>query len=170
MKKLYFVRHGLTEMNVRGVWSGTTETALTSEGRQQAKQTGQAAKGLGIDLIVTSPLSRAVETATIIAKEIGYPPDKIQTNELFIERHFGELEGTAWHPDINIDSAKNVEPIDSILRRARLALDWLESLDEDVIMVVSHGSFGRALRHHILEDFPFTHPHRLKNAELHEWI
>lgn len=157
-------------MNVRGAWSGTTETPLTSEGRQQAKQTGQAAKDLGIDLIVASPLSRAVETATIIAKQIGYPPNKIQTNELLIERHFGELEGTPWRPDINIDSAKNVESIDSILDRARSALDWLESIDKDVIMVVSHGSFGRALRHHIVEDFPFTHPHRLKNAELHEWI
>lgn len=157
-------------MNVRGVWSGTTETPLTLEGRRQARQTGRAAKGLGIDLIVSSPLSRAVETATIIAKEIGYPPDKIQTNDLLIERHFGELEGTTWHPDINIDSTKNVESIDSILDRARSALDWLENIDEGIIMVVSHGSFGRALRHHILEDFPFTHPHRLKNAELHEWI
>jgi len=170
MKKLYFVRHGLTVMNVEGRWSGTTDTPLTDEGRRQAKAAGEAAKALKIDLIIASPLSRAHDTARIIAKEIGYPEDKILLNPMLIERHFGELEGKEWYPDFNYDGIADIETEDTLLNRARAALDWLESLPVENIMVVSHGSFGRALRHHILEDFPFSHPHKLKNAEIHEWL
>lgn len=170
MKKLYFVRHGLTEMNVEGRWSGTTETPLTEAGRRQARQAGKAARELKIDRIVASPLSRAQETARIIADEIGYPEDSIELNNLLIERHFGKLEGTRWDPDCSLDDVADIETEDMIINRARQALDWLESLPQDNIMVVSHGSFGRALRHHVLKDFPFTHPHRLKNAEIHEWL
>lgn len=170
MKKLYFVRHGLTVMNVEGRWSGTTDTPLTERGRQQAKAAGEAAKNLKIDLIIASPLSRAHETAQIIAKVIEYPKEKILLNPMLIERHFGELEGKEWYPDFNYDGIVDIETEDTLLNRARAALDWLETLPEEHIMVVSHGSFGRALRHHILKDFPFSHPHKLKNAEIHEWL
>ena len=157
-------------MNVEGRWSGTTETPLTAEGRKQAMAAGKAAKDLKIDLIVASPLTRAHDTARLIAKEMGYPEDKIELNSLLIERHYGELEGKEWYPDFNYDGIVDIETEDTLLHRARLALNWLESLDHDNIMVVSHGAFGRALRHHILEDFPFSHPHKLKNAEIQEWL
>lgn len=170
MKKLYFARHGLTVMNVEGKWSGTTETPLTEEGRQQAKIAGQKAKDLNIDYVVCSPLSRAKETAKIIAKEIGYPVKNIHVNPLFIERHFGEMEGKTWGPDINADGFSDVETVDTILHRAQVALAWLHSLEAENVLVVSHGSFGRALRSLILEEFPFSGPDRLANAELHHWI
>jgi probable phosphoglycerate mutase len=170
MKKLYFVRHGLSEMNVSGHWSGTTETSLTAEGRRQAKRAGQKAKELKIDYIVASPLSRARETAEIIAKEIGYALEEIHINDLFIERHFGELEGRPWNPDLDLDGIVDIETVDTILERAKLALNFLHSLKADNVMVVSHGSFGRALRHHLLQEYPFSHPARLTNAEINEWL
>ena len=170
MKQLYFVRHGLSEMNVSRQWSGSTDTPLTEEGRRQAKATGQEAKAHKIDYIVCSPLSRAHETAKIIAKEIGYPVKDIHINNLFVERHFGELEGQTWDPDLDLDGIKDIETTDNILNRARLALNFLEELPYDSILVVSHGSFGRALRHHLFEDFPFTHPEKLGNAKLHRWL
>ncbi len=157
-------------MNVAGLFSGTIETPLTDTGRKQAKIAGEKAKNLGIDLIVASPLGRALETAQIIAKEAGYSLDKIQTNSLLIERHFGEMEGKAWHPDLNLDDIVDIETPDTLLARARKALDWLESLEADTILVVAHGAFGRALRHHVLEDFPFTHPSKLANAEIVKWL
>ena len=170
MKKLYFARHGLTVMNVEGKWSGTTETELTDEGRKQAKQAGQQAKDLNIDYIVCSPLSRAKETAKIIAKEMGYPVKNIHVNPLFIERHFGDMEGKTWGPDLNADGFSDVETADALIHRAQVALDWLHNLESDHVLVVSHGSFGRALRSLLLEEFPFHSPHRLKNAEVHRWI
>ena len=157
-------------MNVGGRWSGTTETELTDEGRAQAKIAGESAKNLQIDYIACSPLTRAKETAKIIAKEIGYPVNKIHINPMLIERHFGELEGKTWDPDLNIDGIADIETPETILKRAQFALEWLHSIEAEHILVVSHGSFGRALRSLILEEFPFHGPDRLKNAEVQRWI
>ncbi len=176
MKKLYFCRHGQTEMNTLGHFSGTTETPLTTEGRKQAKRAGKKAKDLNIDYIISSPLSRAVETAQIIAKEIGYPIDKIHTNELFIERHFGDLEGRAWNPDLDMDGIADIETRDTVLERARLALEFLETIDADNILVVSHGSFGRALRSLFLPHIPYHQTSggrrhlAIPNAEIINWL
>lgn len=171
MKKLYFIRHGLSEMNIQGVRSGSTETPLAPEGREQAKSAGQKAKQLGIDFIVSSPQSRALETARIIAKEIGYPVKEIHVNNLLVERHFGELEGQPWDPDLNLDGIVDIETVDTLLERAKLALDWLHTLKANNVLVVSHGSFGRALRHHLLAGQPFhDHANRLGNAEIVCWL
>ena len=175
MKKLYFARHGLTVMNVEGKWSGTSETPLTDEGRAQAKAAGQSAKDLQIDYIACSPLGRAKETAKIIAKEIGYPLKDIHINPMLIERHFGDMEGQTWGPDMNADGFSDAETAETILKRAEFALQWLHSIDADHILVVSHGSFGRALRYILFKEFPFHHHDRLKNdqlknAEVHEWL
>lgn len=177
MKRLYFIRHGLSEANKLGIFSGTSETPLSPEGRKQAKLAGQKAKDLSIDYIVTSPLERAVETAIIIAKEIGYPKSKIHLNPLFIERHYGELEGKAWSPDLNLDGISDIETVDTILERAKLALNFLESLDTNHILVVSHGGFGRALRSLVLTEQTFgnkTNRHnaidKIPNAEIIQWL
>jgi uncharacterized phosphatase len=170
MKKLYFVRHGLTEMNVSGHFSGSTETNLTEVGRKQAKLAGKHAKNLGIDYIISSPQSRALETAKIIAKEIGYPVNNIHTNSLLVERHFGVMEGQPWNPDLDYDGIADVETSDTLINRAKLALDFLHTVEANNILVVAHGAIGRAIRHHILEDFPFEKFHKIENAEIVQWI
>lgn len=175
MKKLYFIRHGITEMNELGLISGITETPLSKTGKLQAKTAGQEAKLLNIDCIVSSPMNRAVETARIIAKEIGYPLDNIHISKLLIERDFGELEGKVWSPDLNLDGIADIETVDTILARASLAIKWLESLDAQTILVVAHGGIGRALRHHLVEDMPYSNGpspegHRMHNAVIHRWV
>lgn len=167
MKHLYFCRHGLSRLNEEGRWAGgKTETPLTALGRQQAKKAGRGAKKLGIDYIICSPLSRAHDTAQLIAEEIGYAKHDIEVNSLVVERHFGELEGTLWQPDMDLDGFSDVETVDSILERARMTLRHLETLDADVILVVSHGSFGRALRHAIDPTIPFRKSEKFQNAEI----
>ena len=155
MKKLYYVRHGQSEFNVSGHYSGTTDTPLTKEGKRQAKLAAQQAKNLNIDYIVSSPLIRALDTAKIIAKEIGYPIEKIHTNKLFIERHFGELEATPWLPDLNLDGVADIETVDSLLERSKLALEFLQTVKANHILVVGHGSFGRAFRSQLFPDQPY---------------
>ncbi len=170
MKHLYFVRHGQSEMNVSEQWSGSSDTPLTASGRRQAVEAGKQARNLQIDYIVASPLIRAHDTAKLIAKEIGYPIKNIHLNGLFVERHYGELEGQPWSPDLDLDGFADVETTDSVLGRASKALDFLQSLEHQTVLVVSHGSFGRALRHHVQAEFPFSHPHRLGNAEIIQLI
>lgn len=178
MKKLYFIRHGLSEANKAGIWSGHSETPLSREGREQARRAGRKAKDLSIDLIISSPLGRARETADIIAGEIGYPEDKIVVSELLKERSWGDLEGTP-HSNADgiedLDMVPNIETSVQLISRAEKALRFLEGLPDEHILVVSHGTFGRALRHHILEDMPFVNKSgvagvTLPNGEVIQWI
>lgn len=166
MRHIYFCRHGLSQLNVDGKFAGTTETPLTAEGRKQAIAAGREAKRLGIEYIVCSPLSRAHDTARLIALEIGYPEHDIDINSLAIERHFGSLEGQAWHPDLDIDGFADVETIDSILERAHMLVKHLHTIDAGTILVVSHGAFGRALRHTLNPDIPYSSSERFENAQL----
>lgn len=146
MKHLYYCRHGLSLMNQQGLLAGSTDTPLVDEGRAQAHAAGKSAQKLGIDLIVTSPLSRAKETADIIADELGLPGENIVSNELLRERDFGELEGSAWYLGRKFDHESSVEPYEDIMARAQQAKNWLETLAAGNILLVSHGSFIRAIR------------------------
>jgi broad specificity phosphatase PhoE len=154
MKHLYFCRHGETEANANGVITGSLETPLTEKGRQQAKEAGLSAKSHGIDHIICSPLGRTHETALIIADAIGFPAEKIELNSLFVERHFGEMEGQPYDIDADIDGFVDVETTDTFLARARLALEHLNTLEAETILIVSHGKFGRALRTVIYPHIP----------------
>ncbi len=179
MKKLFFIRHGLSEGNKANIWSGGgVNSPLAEEGRAQAKETAKMAKKLDIDLIVSSPMERARETAEIIAEGIKYPKEKILISDLLVERNFGDLEGLPHKDDddsLDLDSVPNVETMKMILDRADKAIGYLEGLDADHILIVSHGSFGRALRHHLVEEMPFvnrksTPENVLPNGEVIQWI
>lgn len=172
MKKLYFIRHGLTVMNEEGVWSTYTDTPLTDTGRQQALDAGKSAKAMNIqiDVIVSSPMERALETVQIVAKEIGYPIEKILTNPLLVERNAGALEGAVYKHGIPKEGIEGYEQDPELIARARKALDWIENLEADNILIAAHGGIGRALRSLVKEDFPMSHPHQLKNAQLYEWL
>lgn len=170
MTHLYFVRHGLSQLNLEGKVAGHTDTPLTHKGKQQASAAGKKVIDVGIEHIITSPLSRAYDTAKIIAEEIGYPVDKIEVNPLFIERNFGAMEQQPYTPDIDYDGIIDAERLDVFLARAEQAIKYLHSLPYNKILVVSHGATGRALRHHLVTDQPFHYPQKLGNAELIEWI
>jgi uncharacterized phosphatase len=168
VKHLYFVRHGLSEANKAGIWSGQRQTPLSPEGYEQAHEAGKAAKDLSIDLIVCSPFERTVDTAKIIADEIGLTHDNIIPNKLFIERGLGELEGKPWKIEHSIDDYEGVETRSSLFARMKYAQEYLESLPADTILVVGHGASGRALRHVINPEIPFQGPgvKRLPNGQI----
>ena len=72
MKTIYFVRHGQTLKNTQHIHQGPEEP-LTDLGKKQAEAIGQVLKERNIDTIVTSPFVRAVETASIVGKELDLP-------------------------------------------------------------------------------------------------
>jgi broad specificity phosphatase PhoE len=168
MKRLYFMRHGLSVLNMRGIRAGHIETPLTDEGREQARQAGIAAKHYGIDTIVSSPLSRAHDTAKIVAHEIGIPPADIHVNGLLIERDFGALDGKPYDPDVDLDGIADVESFDEARTRAALALEWIESLGGTNVLVVSHGGLGRAMRDLLLPQTDRSI--KLENARIEQWL
>lgn len=167
MKTLYFCRHGLTVYGIEGKWAGSTDVPLAPEGRKQAQQAASEAKELGIDYIMTSSLSRATDTAQIINEVLKLPNDRILVSDLLVERHFGELEGTPHKPEkTDFTKVKDLEPLEELFERARQTVKYLESLDADTILVVSHGSFGRALRTVLHPDIPFDTSEQFQNAKI----
>lgn len=151
-------------MNKSGIFSGRTETPLHEEGEVQAKTAGQQLREITIDCIITSPMERALATAKIIATEINFDPTHILQNNLFIERDFGPLEGIEYQP--NLEEVEGMESINDLLERSRQGLEYLKSLPYDDILVVSHGSVGRALRHCINPKIPFKPSQGFGNAQL----
>mgnify|MGYP005782903757 FL=1 len=88
--KILITRHGQTDWNVLGKIQGQTDIELNDNGRQQAKETGELIKNENIDIIITSPLKRAKETAKIINENFNVTI--IEDNRL-MERNFGKSEG-----------------------------------------------------------------------------
>ena len=91
--KLYVTRHGETTWNAANKVCGRTDVDLTERGREQARALGEKLRreGVKIDRIVASPLKRAVETAQLIAGQIGEPP--LSVDERLIEQEYGVYEG-----------------------------------------------------------------------------
>ena len=166
MRQLYFVRHGLSEMNKAGLWSGQTETPLAEEGRAQAKAAGEQVSDVGIDHIIASPFSRTQDTALIIAQEIGYDPAAIELSSLLIERGLGVLEGQPWQSGINMEDFAEVEALDMLMERVRLAYEHIRSLNADTVLIVSHGATGRAFYHLLHPEVTFHDAPRFPNAEI----
>jgi len=162
VRRLFYVRHGETEMNVAGLLSGRVETPLTNRGLGQATATGKELKEVAsIDLIVCSPYKRTFETAKLIAHEIGYPVENIQKNDMFIERTFGVLEGTLGtdfldkHEYREFDNVEGAETVEELQKRAEIAFRWLQTLPQDNVLVVGHGAFARAIKR-VAAGLPYT--------------
>ena len=94
---MYFVRHGQTVWNVENKICGATDSPLTEQGHMQAKRTGEiindaiSAGRMHIDMILTSPLSRARDTAEEISSQTGIP---VHTEVRLTEQNYGRREGT----------------------------------------------------------------------------
>lgn len=92
MTKIYLIRHGETVHNIEGRISGQTETKLTEKGIKQAITAGESMykKGMVPDVILCSPLSRAVQTAQYINQQFK---TTIVYEQDLKEYSFGDFEG-----------------------------------------------------------------------------
>ncbi|MBO4911366.1 MAG: histidine phosphatase family protein [Butyrivibrio sp.] len=88
--KIYLVRHGETEWNKKGLLQGREDIPLNDHGREQAKVLAEFFKDKPIDLIISSPLVRAHETAKIISNTAGA---EIVTDDKLIEKDYGKATG-----------------------------------------------------------------------------
>lgn len=94
MTDLYLVRHGETDWNRQRRIQGLTDIPLNETGRAQARATGMLLARRRWDGIFSSPLGRAVETASIIAAEVGLAEPTLV--EALVERNYGMAEGLDW--------------------------------------------------------------------------
>ncbi|WP_168801542.1 2,3-bisphosphoglycerate-dependent phosphoglycerate mutase [Glycomyces buryatensis] len=101
MTYLAIVRHGQTEWNRIGVFTGWADEGLTEQGHLDSKTAGMALADTGVqwDTVYVSTLRRSVETATVALAEFGHRPTTHIVDWLINERHVGDLEG-ARHADL----------------------------------------------------------------------
>ncbi|VEU23535.1 DEKNAAC104454 [Brettanomyces naardenensis] len=93
--KLILVRHGESEWNSKNLFTGWVDVRLSEKGRKEAKRGGELLKesGLKPDVVFTSVLSRAIQTADIALDEADLLYLPVVRSWRLNERHYGALQG-----------------------------------------------------------------------------
>ncbi len=145
MDHFYFVRHGQTVWNVENKICGATDIELTELGHQQAIETGKRIleEGIKADIILTSPLKRAFETARHISEMTGIP---MRVEQRLIEQNFGRYESTprdgAEFHEAKKELASRFTSGESMLQVAQRIynlLDDVKASDKECILVAHNG-------------------------------
>jgi len=169
-KTVYFVRHGECKANIDGVIAGASDDSpLTETGKQQATETANSLAGITFDLVVTSPMSRAKDTAEIIAKNLGITSDKIIVNNDFTEKDVGRFSGQpkATYFEFEKSGGEVGELTGVMQQRVRNGLSWLKEQTFTNALVITHNGTVRMIRT-VLDDLPakeFANLPQLKNGE-----
>jgi len=159
--RLFIIRHGQTEWNRRNLLQGTTDVELSEEGEHQVRRLGEYLESEDIDLILSSPMKRAHNTAKEIARRKGL---EIHLEPSLVERDLGELEGL--HIDEAIkkyphnfprDSSGNVirtgytldpdggEGWKQTIERVTPLLERIQQHEGRTVLLSSHGDVNRAI-------------------------
>lgn len=156
MKRLIAVRHGYSVTNASGRFTGQMDVDLTEVGYEQAEALARyLVKNEKIDKIVTSDLSRAVNTAQPTAKALGLP---IHKTPKLRELGMGVWEGMLFtdvrrdYGDILAQRAKDAtipcpggESFKDMYERIEEALDELIADEANTVMIVTHGGAFRCI-------------------------
>lgn len=156
MKRIYFVRHGITPGNEASLYQ-KLDTPLSEKGRAQAVFLAERLSKISFEVLIASTMERAQETACIIAQKTGHT---VVSENLFHEIHrpsivrgksktdpevtqiirttklYWTIEGKKHSDEENFFDFKN---------RAIKALDYLKARDEQTLVVVTHGTFLKML-------------------------
>jgi uncharacterized phosphatase len=141
-------RHGQTDWNINFLLQGVTDIPMNATGFEQVKLAAKALNKDDWDIVLTSPLTRARQTAEIISNELGF--DQVLEETLLIERSFGEAEGLSheqWKTKFaNLDEIPGGESKTQLLTRSQLLLDSVsEKFAGKRVLAISHGALIRTL-------------------------
>jgi len=148
--RLYFVRHGATQLTAEDRFSGDTGVDLSDEGRRQVQRLAERLSGDAVKAIYASPLGRTVETARILAAPCGLTPilrDGLReishgrweglTRREVEERYADEY--SAWEEDPFTFAPKDGESGLAVLARALPVIrEVVVAHPGELVMVVSH--------------------------------
>jgi len=90
---LALIRHGESQWNAKGVWTGLTDVGLTAKGKQEAKAAAQLLTDMVFDVAVSSPLTRARDTRTIMLEALGQKDIETAESPALNERDYGIYTG-----------------------------------------------------------------------------
>jgi len=155
--KLIVARHGITKLNKENKVNGRIDEELAPEGRQQALELAQRLASSDIDVIYSSPLKRAVQTAEPLSERLGIP---IITDERLTEVDFGELSGKSQSEIAELLGQSMVELLSSyqydlsayrgetngqVKERTESFIDELKTKEHEVALIIAHGGIVRML-------------------------
>lgn len=148
---LALIRHGQTDWNRKLKLQGSSDIPLNDTGRSQARAAVDLLAGQQWDAVVSSPLSRARETAQIIAGGLGL--DLGPSYDLLVERAYGEAEGAtaeiiaARWPDHRYPGLESPE---SVIDRGTRALEQIAAdFGGTRTIIVCHGTLIRSTLQHL---------------------
>ena len=95
---IYIIRHGETRSNVEGLLQGWTNDPLNENGTELAKVTRLGMKDIKFDLAISSPLTRALQTAKIVLEYSGNKDIEIVLDDRIKEINMGDWEQKKFRP------------------------------------------------------------------------
>ncbi len=156
--QLFLVRHGESEWNAQHLFQGQHHSRLTVKGKQQAKRVAKwIAQRCQPDLLLSSDLRRAVETAQLIGKMVHLKP---RYTKLMRERALGNLEGKTTRgkqteQDHYLEAGKgylpvNAERLAAIKQRARKVIAIILKSKKHCVVLVGHEAINSFLANALL--------------------
>ena len=144
---LYVVRHGETEWNALNKVLGRTDIPLNSNGIDQARELARSLKGLQADEFLSSPLSRARQTAGIISEETGIA---YRIDNRLIEQDFGSFEGinrlAGEYQEAKREYFTRYPGGESYFDMAARVFSLIKELEGKNALLVTHGGVCRIIR------------------------
>ncbi|MDE3113677.1 MAG: histidine phosphatase family protein [Chloroflexota bacterium] len=161
---LYLVRHGESEANAARRYAGQADSPLTERGRRQAEAVAAALRGVRFDRVISSDLSRARDTAAIVARDRGL---QVEVFPELREVDVGEAEGRPiLRRTDNFDVAGGFvqwpggESLEQVAARVLSALERIVAASPgQTLCVVGHGGVTRILVSHFLGLLPRLYEH-----------
>jgi 2,3-bisphosphoglycerate-dependent phosphoglycerate mutase len=166
MAYLVLVRHGQSEWNALGLWTGQEDVSLTEQGRAEARKAAEALRHIPLHTAHTSSLSRAQQTLEEIKGALEHTELETHHHAALDERHYGEYQAKnkweikeqlgeedfnklrrTWdHPVPGGETLKDVH--------ARVLPYFEENIIQDLregknVIVAAHGNSLRALMKHL---------------------
>ncbi|AZV51811.1 histidine phosphatase family protein [Bacillus pumilus] len=172
MTTICLVRHGETDWNAAKRIQGRTDIPLNDTGKWQAEQTGLYLKNVHWDVVISSPLTRAKETAHLILKHVDAP---LVIMDDFIERDYGDAEGMSFEERQKLFPDKqypNMEPLEAIQDRMVEGIEKVRAAyPNQHVLIVAHGAAIHALLTTLADEHLGLENTRLVNACLNyvEW-
>ncbi len=173
MNVFYIVRHGQTDWNLLGKTQGHGDSSLTKEGISQTNSLADFLENENIDMIFSSDLGRAIQTADIIGNKLGL---NINKTESLREMNFGLWEGLlideiknnhkeiydTWRNAPHLANIPGGETLDIIKDRVdRFINDINKKYDNKKILLVSHSITVRVMLLSFLNS-PMENIYRIK--------
>jgi probable phosphoglycerate mutase len=146
----YFLRHGETYWNREGRTQGQLDAKLNETGKAQAARAAEALKGEPIARIISSPLSRALDTAQAVAEVLGL---EVATDPGLMECHLGDHQGNPhgpWLREYFLGNyvPPNGEPFDDFCARTWEAMRRAVAQGPNTL-IVAHGGLWVSARRYV---------------------